>query len=116
MMTYSLDFRKKVLQVKEEQGLSLLETAKRFGIGIASVMRWTKKIEPQSTREKPCHKINMEDLKQDIMEIPDAFLVERAKRFGVSHNAIWLALKRLGVTYKKNPGASQAEGENYLFR
>ena len=42
------------------------------------------------------------------MEIPDAFLVERAKRFGVWHNAIWLALKRLGVRYKKNPGASQS--------
>ena len=60
MMTYSLDFRKEFLQVKEEQGLSLLETAKGFGIGMASVMGWTKKIEPQSELEKPCHKINME--------------------------------------------------------
>lgn len=39
-MTYSIDFRKKVLKIREEEGLSLEGIAIRFGVGKASVMRW----------------------------------------------------------------------------
>ncbi|MGG2142792.1 IS630 transposase-related protein [Symbiopectobacterium sp. RP] len=32
---------------------------------------------------------------------PDAYQKERAERFGVCQKAIWQALKKLGLTYKK---------------
>ena len=38
-MTYSIDFRKKVLSVKEPDHLTCSEVSKRFGVGQASVMR-----------------------------------------------------------------------------
>ncbi len=41
-MTYSLDFRRKVLSVREEEGLTIAEVAIRFKIGVASVTRWIK--------------------------------------------------------------------------
>jgi transposase len=33
-MSYSLDFRKKVLAIKEQEGLTRKEASVRFGIGI----------------------------------------------------------------------------------
>lgn len=106
-MTYSLDFRKKVLEVKTEEKLSYEETANRFKIGKTTRVRWHKKLEPQTTRNKPATKIDMERLKQDIEDYPDAYQYERAQRFGVSQKGIFEALKRLGVTYKKNSKTSQ---------
>ena len=71
-------------------------------MGIASVVRWSKKITPTTKRNKPATKIDMEALRRDVEEHPDAYQYERAKRFGVSQKGICSALKRLGITYKKN--------------
>lgn len=106
-MSYSLDFRKKVLQVREEENLSLEEVSKRFKVGVATVFRWTKSLEPCLKRTKPATKINMEALKYDIETYPDSYQYERAERFGVTQMGIWHALKRLNVTYKKNSKSSQ---------
>ena len=72
-MTYSVDFRRRVLEIKMKENLTCDETSKRFGIGINSVVRWSKKLEPQRTRNKPATKINMEALKRDIGSYPDAY-------------------------------------------
>lgn len=107
-MTYSLDFRQKVLRVRAKEKLTFIETAKRFDIGLASLVRWSKDIVPQKTRNKPATKIDMEALKKDIEAYPDAYQYERAERLGVSKVGIWYALKRLKVTYKKNSRAPQS--------
>ncbi|MGG2140656.1 IS630 transposase-related protein [Symbiopectobacterium sp. RP] len=38
---------------------------------------------------------------KDVEPYPDAYQKERAERFGVCQKAIWQALKKLGLTYKK---------------
>ena len=38
-MTYPISFRRHVLAVKEREGLTFAETADRFAVGIASVVR-----------------------------------------------------------------------------
>ena len=101
-MTYSLDFRKKVLAIKKAEKLSCEEVSKRFKIGIMTVVRWGHRIDSKRTRVKDAVKINMESLRDDIKKYPDAYQYERANRFNVSQSGIWHALKRLGVTYKKN--------------
>jgi transposase len=108
-MTYSDDFREKVLFIKEKESLSFAKVAKRFDIGIASIVRWAKNIESKKTRNKPATKIDMEALKKDVEAYPDAYQYERAKRLNVSPMGIAHALKRLGVTYKKNPKSSTSE-------
>ena len=105
-MTYSLDFRKKVLKIRQDEGLSIEAVANRFGVGKASVMRWLVKLEPKKTRNKPATKIDMELLKDDILNYPDSFQYERAQRFGVSASGIALALQRLKISYKKNMESS----------
>ena len=96
-MTYSLDFRRKVLSVKKKEHLSFAKVAKRFDVGLASVVRWSASIVPKKTRNKPTTKINMQALQKDILAYPDAYQYERAQRFGVSKNGIWHALRRLIV-------------------
>ena len=108
-MTYSRDFREKVLLIKEKESLSFAKIAKRFDVGIASVVRWVKDIESKKTRNKPATKIDMEALKKDVEAYPDAYQYERAKRLNVSRAGVGHALKRLGVSYKKNPQSSPSE-------
>jgi transposase len=105
-MTYSLDMRQQVLKIRSEEGLSMAKVAKRFGVGVASVMRWSKNIEAIRKRNRST-KIDMEALKRDVEQYPEAYQHERAARLGVSDYCVWYALKRLDVTYKKNTSASK---------
>ena len=106
-MTYPLEFRQHVLSVKSRESLTFEETASRFCIGKMSLVRWSKRIEPCYTRDKPSSKISVQALYEDVQMYPDAYHYERALRFGVSTRGIGVALKRLGVTYKKNSCAPQ---------
>src|SRR5258708_2842548 len=65
-MTYSLDFREKVLSVYREEELTIAEVASRFCVGVASIVRWLKRVEPCRTRIKPATKIDMIALARDI--------------------------------------------------
>jgi transposase len=104
---YSLEFRKHVFSIKAKQNLSIIEVAKMFILSRDTVFRWTKNFEPCLARCKPTTKIDMDLLKRDVEKHPDSFQHERARRLNVSPSGIAWALKRLGVTYKKNPDASQ---------
>ena len=114
-MTHSLNFRMKVLSVKQKENLSFRKVGKRFNVGVASVMRWSKRLKPLSRRNKPATKIDMSALQKDIEDNPDAYQSERAQRFGVSQNGIWHAMKRLGVTYKKNSQASKGRCRQKIY-
>jgi len=107
-MSYPLKFRLHVLGVREKEGLSLAATATRFQVGVSSLVRWLKHPEPrQSGRRRG--KIDMAALAQDVEMFPDAYQFERAERFGVCQKAIWQALRRLEITYKKSLTAPESE-------
>lgn len=107
-MTYSLDFRQKVLFLQQKEKLSFRQTSQRFGIGTTTLLRWRKQIEPKKTRIKPWKKINLEALAKDVEAYPDAYQKERAERLGLSPSGVRYGLRHLKVTYKKNPCASQS--------
>mgnify|MGYP000134892872 CR=1 FL=1 len=102
-MTYSAQFRKKLLGVMEKEKLTLEEAAKRFDVGSASISRWKLNPEPTNTRNRPAQKIDMDRLKKDVELNPDSFVYERAARFAMSESGIRYALKRLGISRKKKP-------------
>ena len=108
-MSYSISFRRHVLRVKDSEGLSFARTAARFSVGIASVKRWSKRLEPKPYARKKPRKLDPEKLAQDVRDYPDAYQYERAARFGVTPKAIWQALRKLGVTYKKSVTAPEGE-------
>lgn len=107
-MTYSLDFRKRLFVVKENDQLTFSEASKRFHIPQRTLFRWQQRLEPKSKRDKPATKINMDTLRKDIERHPDKFQYERAKDFGVTQGAIWFALRRLDISYKKNSVSSKS--------
>jgi len=108
-MTYSIDFRKKVLAIRAKEKLSITKTAARFDIGTTTIVNWLKTIEPKTSRNKPSVKIDMKKLAEDVIKHPDSYQYERAMRFKVSTRAIGYALKRLGVSYKKNSKSSESK-------
>ena len=107
-MTYSIDFRRKVLETKERENLSFETVAVRFNVGKSSVTRWTKCLEPCRNRNKPAIRIDMELLVQDVSLYPDAYRHERAGRLGCSQRGINDALKRLKISRKKNAFSSES--------
>ena len=98
-----------MLSVRVEERLTIKETAKRFKIGVATLTRWIRKIDPVAIRKRPWIKIDIVELARDIRAHPDAYLYERAERLGVSRSGIFEALRRMDVTYKKSPTPSQGE-------
>ena len=101
-MTYSTDFRRKVLETKERDSLSFETAAVRFNVGKSSVTRWAKRLEPCRSRNKSAVKTDTELLAQDVALYPDAYQHERAERLGCSQRGISDALKRLKISRKKN--------------
>ena len=108
-MTNPLQFREKVFATKDKFDLTFEETSQRFDIPIRTLFRWQQKIAPCLTRDKPATKIDMDALAQHVDDYPDAYLHERAAVFGVTFQAIHCALKRLGISYKKNSTASKSQ-------
>jgi transposase len=108
-MSYSLDFRIRLFEIQEKEGLTFEETSKGFGVPIRTLFRWKNRLEPCTTRNKPATKIDMEALKKHVQEYPDAYQYERAAVFGVSQGCIFFALKRLSISYKKNAVSSQGK-------
>ena len=101
-MTYSLDFRKKILLVRKRDKLTFEQVADRFCVGVASVVRWANNPDVKPYVRVKHRKIDPALLALDVEEYPDAYQFERAERFGVCQKAIWQALRRLEVTYKKS--------------
>ena len=108
-MTYPLKFRRHVLSVREKEGLTFAQTSVRFCVGVASLTRWSKTLEPKATREGRPRKVDLEKLAADVKEHPDSYQYERAARFGVTQKAIWNGLCALGITYKKSAQAPKSE-------
>ena len=63
-----------------QEGLSFARVAERFSVGVASVKRWSKRIEPKQHERKKIRKIDLKKLAQDVEKYPDAYQYERAAR------------------------------------
>ena len=103
---YSTDFRKRILRLIKEEGLSFRKASERFKLSPTTLQNWKKRLLPKPL-QRGARKIDMEGLKRDVLEHPDAYHHERAKRLNVSVRCVGYALKRLGVTYKKNTETPQ---------
>lgn len=113
-MTYPIQFRRKVMKLHAE-GVKYKDLSYRFGISIRTLCRWSNEIEPQKTRNKPWKKLSKEALMQDIKEHPASYSYERAQRLGITTSGIKYAMKRLGVTYKKNAKSSEGRSRKKIY-
>ena len=81
-MTYSLDFRRKVLSVRVRDSLSFQQVSERFSIGVASVVCWANNFEIKPYVRRKVRKIELDLLAQDVADYPDAYQSEQADRLG----------------------------------
>ena len=107
-MSYPISFRQHALSVREKEELTFDEASARFCVGIASLKRCSKRISPKPHERKKVRKLDLDKLRQDVLDHPDDYQSERAARFGVCQKSIWQALRKLGVTHKKSDAASQS--------
>jgi transposase len=102
-MRISEDLRRRVIRAVE-QGATRQAAAQRYGVGVASVYRWQRKL----TASKPGPKsprVDTVKLAQHLEQHSDMYLTERAAVFGLTPSGMWRAINRLGHSLKK-PGAS----------
>ena len=101
-MAYSEDFRKKVLEVKNVEALTIKATSQRFKIAWKTVKSWMRSIK-RKTHSNRYRKLCLEAFKKDVELYPDAYQYERAQRLGVKQNTVCDGLKKLKISYKKKP-------------
>lgn len=109
-MSYPRIFRERTIEYRQA-GHTLEETSKTFQVSIETIRQWEKQLKERGHLEKkPLNwqhkKIDPEKLKAYVREHPDAYQKEMAEEFGCSATAIQKALKRLGITRKKDNALS----------
>ena len=111
-MSHSEDLRHRVVKYVREGG-SKAEASRRYGVGLWCVKDWLKRGDDLFAGKpgpKEGHKLDWQVLREAVKKQDDATLEELAEQFGVSHNAIWYALKRLNISRKKNVVLSRGQG------
>lgn len=102
MMTYPISFRRKVVE-HIQAGMGKRTAARLFKISPNTLYSWlnAEDLHPRPAKQRH-RKIDKEALAKHIEQYPDLYLRERAAHFGVSVNAIWELMQRLGYRKKKS--------------
>jgi transposase len=108
IMTYPADFRAQVIKSVKQQGMSIRQACAFYDISKATLQNWLKDPSIKLTRNKPPSKIHNDALLKDVEQYPDDYLHERAQRLSCSKSGIEAALKRLGISKKKDLSASKS--------
>ncbi len=99
-MSYSLDLRKKVVNYVENGG-SITAAAEHYKISRTTIYRWFQRENLASIKIKHrLKKLDWKALEKDVKENPESRLIARSKKFGVTINAIYYALKKMKITRK----------------
>lgn len=90
-----------MILAKLKLGATYRELSLEFGISTRTIQNWRDNPN-RKVRTVHTHKIDPEQLAQDVQMYPDTFQRERAVRFNCTDRAIAKALKRLKLTRKKS--------------
>ena len=107
-MTYSADFRAQVIKSVKNKDMSIREACTFYNISKTALQRWLKNPSIKQTRNKPPSKIPNDVLLKDVEQYPDDYMYKRAHRLNCSKSGIEIALKRLGISQKKDLRASKS--------
>lgn len=100
-MTYSLDFRERAVAYVRDGG-SQAACCRTFKIDRKTLYHWLHADDLRPKASSIRHrKLDKAALAADVRDYPDAFLRERAARFGVHVSSISRALRQLNIR-KKN--------------
>lgn len=99
-MTYSIDYRRRVVSFIEEGG-SRREAQSLFKISGRTIQRWltSEDLHPKVHGSRH-RKLDVGALAEHVRKYPDAKLSERAAYFQVRTSAIWYRLKTMKIVKK----------------
>ena len=104
-MAYSLDYKKRAVEYKQE-GHTFMQLREAFGIPSITYYQWKKNLENGCYQVKVIRqrkgKIDKEKLIKAVAEKPDAYLYELAKEFNCTPQAVFCMLRKLKITKKKD--------------
>ena len=101
-MSYGKEMRRLVTRFVAGGG-SHSEAAQRYGVSRKTVYLWVNgKLKGGTPGPKRNHKVDAMALLASIKARPDVRIAELGAQFGVHESTISYALKRAGVTRKKN--------------
>jgi transposase len=117
-MALSDDLRERVVMAVVDDGMSRNGAAKRFGVGIASAVRWVARFKAtgglspsRMGGDRRSHRIeahrdyllglNRRQPDLTLLEIQERLIANCGERF--SSSVIWRFFDRHGITYKKRP-------------
>ena len=117
-MALSDDLRERVVRAVVDDGMTRNGAAKRFGVGVASAVRWvarftaTGEISPspmggdRRSQRIEAHRdyllgLNRRQPDLTLLEIQERLIANCGERF--SSSVIWRFFDRHGITYKKRP-------------
>jgi len=110
-MSYDVKLRERALAYWAN-GHTMAKTAATFGVSESALKAWKLQLKQTGNLEKKTlqrtfKKIDPEKLQTYLTEHPDAFLKEIAQVFACTDVAVLKAMKRLGITRKKNHSISR---------
>ena len=104
-MAYSMEYRLRAVEYKDE-GHSFKELWEACKVSSTTYYRWKYKIEnayyEQEHHFRRKRKIDIQKLAKAVSQTPDAYLRELAEPFTCTEQAVFYALKKQRITYKKN--------------
>lgn len=111
---YSIDLRERVAAAVLS-GRSCREVASTFGVSVASAVKWSQRLRTSGSAaakpmggQRPCILASEQAWLLARLEACPHLTVRaladelRARGFDVSHNGVWLQLRRAGFSFKKN--------------
>jgi transposase len=100
-----MDYRRRAVEYKDE-GRTFKQLREVFKICSRTYYIWKKRLASgyydKKTKQTRRRKIDKEKLREAVKNKPDAYLWELAEQFDCSAQAVFVALKKLGITLKKN--------------
>ena len=105
-MTYRVDLWKKVVAFVQDGG-GQAKAARRFGVSLWCVRDWRtrKDLRPEQKGVSRQRKLDLERLRAQVRQHPDAPLREHAAFCGVDRSVVGKAMKRMQITRKKRPSS-----------
>lgn len=103
-MAHSEDLRRRVVKYVR-QGKSKAEAARVFGVNRGCVYKWLAKgadLGAMRPGPRTSHKVDLQKLSELMVKRNDLMLKEMAQVFNVHESTISKALKRIGISRKKN--------------
>lgn len=114
-MTYSLDIRERAVSYVRSGG-SQVEAARIFGVTTRTLQYWLQRKELAPKRCGTRHrKLDKAKLAAHVQAHPEALLRERAAEFGVSHVAIFKAMRSLGMRKKNDAVCGERSRRTHML-